>query len=83
MQAMMRPAPGCTPPQCALTSAAHSFATARAVARTGNREDARYGDAWRCFEYDNQLVGTHLPLRDTDYEAGEWVTRYSPALSCL
>ena len=31
MQALMRPAPGCTPPHCALTSAAHSFGTAAIV----------------------------------------------------
>ena len=31
MQALMRPAPGCTPPHCALTSAAHSFGTAATV----------------------------------------------------
>jgi hypothetical protein len=31
MQALIRPAPGCTPPHCALTSAAHSFGTAAIV----------------------------------------------------
>ena len=31
MQALMRPAPGCTPPHCALTSPAHSFGTAATV----------------------------------------------------